>query len=99
MQKIYLTNHGVKRIQERLNDWNDSRKPHGFVTKAWHHGRLPNTIENKKLFAYGCKRTTSFMLDYRIFEGYVFVFDTKEPGKIGFITLFKNNLNKKKNGR
>lgn len=99
MPKLFVTHHGAKRIAERFEGWNDKRHAYGLAKKAWYKGRLPNDKELERLFIYGSKRTSSFMLDYRIYEDYVFVFDTREPGKIRFVTIFPNELTQTKSRR
>jgi len=90
--RYLITNHAQTRLSERFYKCDIDQEALWIVEEAWMKGRLTNDRETQRLFKMGSKRYYGrFMLDYRVFRGFVFVFETKKK-TVKLVTLFENNL-------
>ena len=89
MPRIFLTNHGRNRLKKR---WPNKQVKNWFslVLVAWNKGRLLNDDELIRMFNRGVAHAERrFMLEYRVLDNHIFVFERRDNGDLSFVTLFK----------
>ena len=83
--ELFLTHHAKQRIEERWK--NKQIRPHELAQMAWDKGKFPNDKRMRLFFIKWATKNFNIMPEVRVFQGYEFVFENKEYGKVRLVTV------------